>query len=813
MRQAGRLLRRSPGFTATAVAAIALGIGACTAIFSVVNRVLLEPLPYPQPDRLVQLMSTSLVGDQSVASIPKFVTWRDHTRAFEYMAAYDIGGPSVSLTEGDLPEALRTARVSADYFRLFGARLELGRSFSTQEDQPGGGRVAVISDGLWRARFGGNGGLVGRNISVEYQDYKVVGVVAPGFRMDPPADVWLPLQADASAGDHMSRVRVAARLMPGMSLDEAARNLGSTMRWFTHTFPNAPMLYGEQFTAIPLRDAVVGDVKPALFLLVGAVAFVLLVSCANVANLVLARSTRRAREIAIRAALGAKRKQIASQLLAESALLALSGGVVGLVLGYLGVRELLAISPGEIPRIGANGAEITLDWRVFLFTLGVSVATGVLFGLIPAIHASRADVGSLVKDGAAQSGMGFRRSRGRSALVIGEIALALVLLAGAGLLIRTFTAMRTVNRGFDEQNVLTMEMSLGSPQFQKTAAVAQLVRVAERRIGRVPGVAAVATTCALPLEPTLIMPFWAIERDRSVVGRYHGAAAWRSVSPEYFDAFHSRLLRGRVFTDADNEDAAGVVVINHAMMRRYWPEVEANPIGQFLSIGEGMGKGMRDAPREIIGVVADVKDAGLNLEPMMYVPVAQLPDGLNARNNRVLPIKWVVRSAGMARVPFAAVQQQLKEASGGLPVERVRTMHEVLAASSARTAFYMMLLTVFAGLALLLAAVGLYGLMAYSVQQRTAEIGIRMALGAAPQDVRNMVVWQGMRLAVLGIGAGIPAGLALTRVMDSMIVGIRTWDPAVFAAVAALLGLVALVASYVPSLRATRVDPVDALRN
>lgn len=408
--------------------------------------------------------------------------------------------------------------------------------------------------------------------------------------------------------------------------------------------------------------------------------------------------------------------------------------------------------------------------------------------------------------------MRFRRNRGRSALVITEMALALVLLAGAGLLIRTFVAKRTISRGFDEQNVLTVEMSLSSSQLEKTAHVAELVRYAERRIKRIARVSAVATTCALPLEPSLTMPF-SIYSNRVSLGRYDGAAIWRSVSPGYFAVFRIRLLRGRFFTDDDGEQAAGVVLINRAMLKKYWQRIDANPIGEFITIGKDMGQGVEELPRQIIGVVADVRDAGLDREPTMYVPVAQVPDGMNVRNNRLLPITWAVRTEGAMPATTAAIQQELREVSGGLPWGRVRTMHEVVAASSARSEFYMLLLTTFAGMALVLAAVGLYGVMAYSVQQRTQEIGIRMALGAGPRDVRHMVVLQGLRLALMGIFIGIPMAVALTRVTVSVIFGIQTWDPVVLGAVALLLSGVALLAAYIPSLRATRVNPADALRS
>ncbi|MBZ5726095.1 MAG: ABC transporter permease [Acidobacteriia bacterium] len=810
-RLAVRTLSRAPGFALTAILALALGIGANTAIFSVVNKVLLEPLPYPEPDRLVQLMTTSPVGDQPVVSIPKYVMWRDLTNVFQYIAAYDIGGPAVTLTGGEYPEAIRASRVSADYFRLFGAEVEIGRAFSGEEDRHDGARVVVISHRLWRARFHGDPTLVGRNISLETEPYKVIGVIAPGFVMEPPADLWLPLKADPRSADHVGRVRVAARMSPGITLQHARKSVARTLGPFSGRF-SWSLLFQEQFTAIPLRDAMVGDVRQALFLLVGAVGLVLLISCANVANLLLARAARRAREIAIRTALGAARARIVRELLAESLVLSLAGGVLGMVAGYLGVRALLAASPVDIPRIGANGSALALDWRVFGFTLLVSILTSILFGLVPALHASRADAGTLMKDSASQSGMGFRRNRGRSALVIVEMALALVLLAGAGLLIRAFVAMRTANRGFDEQNVLTVRMSLAGPQFETTAHVAELIRKVERRLRTIPGVSAPASTNALPLEPSVMMPFTIYGRDQSLVGRYHGTASWRSVSPGYFDVFRIRLLRGRLFTGEDGERAAGVVLINRAMLKRYWPEVDANPIGEFIAIGKDLGHELDDPPRQVVGVVADVQDAGFNRAPMMYVPAAQVSDGMNARNNRLLPITWVVRTSGGEYAPTAALERELREASGGLPLEPVRTMRQVVAASSARTAFYIAMLIPFAAIALLLAAVGLYGLLAYSVEQRTQEIGVRMALGAGPEDVRFMVVRQGMRLALLGILIGIPAALALTRVMVSMIFGIPTWDPLVLGAVALLLGTVALAATYAPAAHATRIDPMDALR-
>jgi putative ABC transport system permease protein len=497
LRSAARTLRRNPGFTATAVAMLSLGIGTVSALLSVVDKVLLEPLPYPDPDRLVQLITTSAIGQQRLVSIPQYLFWSDTTTSFESMAAYDADAPAMNLTQGAERKALKTARVSADYFHLFGAQLAMGRTFSTREDGPDGSKVVVITDGLWRRRLRADRNLIGHAILLDNVPYNIVGVLAAGVHLESPADIWLPLCADRRSADHIARVRVVGRIRAGFSLAEARKDVSGTLEGFLRRYPldtqpGAPTLFAEEFTAIPLRDAVVGDVRPALYLLMGAVGFVLAISCANIATLLLARANRRTREIAILMALGAERKQILFQLLAESALLSLGAGVASLVLGHLGVRELLAVSPGDLPRIGANGSAINLDWRVFLFTLLVSVLIGVLCALLPAVNASRTDINVLVKDSASQSGMNFRRNRWRAALMIAEMSFSLALLAGAGLLIRTFVAKRVINRGFDEQNVLTLDMSLNNPRFDKTTEVAQLVRHAERRIAAMQGVAAIA---------------------------------------------------------------------------------------------------------------------------------------------------------------------------------------------------------------------------------------------------------------------------------------------------------------------------------
>jgi len=812
LRYAVRTLRNSPGFAAVAILTLALGIGANTAIFSVVNAVLLQPLSYPNPDRLVELELSSPQGNGNVTSVPKFNVWREQTDVFDSVAAYDFSGPGINLTGGDRPELIKGIHVSADYFRVFGAPVALGRTFTPEEDRPGGPAVVVISNGLWRNRFGGDPGILNRTIDLGQEPYTIIGVIGPTYSGDPQSDIWLPLKPDPNSVDQGHYLRATARLKPGVTLVQAQAAMKHAADQFNRKFPNSPVMGpGTSFTAIPLRDSVIGDVRFGLLLLFGAVGFVLLIACANVANLLVARATIRRREIAIRSALGAGRSRLMWQLLTESLLLSLAGGVLGLGLGYVGVRALLAINPSDIPRIGEQGAAVALDWRVLVFTLVAAILTGILFGLVPALSTSRSDISNTLRESGARSGTGLRHNKARAVLVITEMALALVLLVGAALLIRTFGALRGVNPGFDARNVLIMEMSLHGGRFEKAAGVDQLEREGRRRIESLPGVTAVAMTCCVPLEGGFGLPF-IIEGRPLTNGPYHGGATWLTISPHYFDVFRIPLISGRVFTDQDNGAADRVVVINQALAKEYWPKGDA--LGARISIGKGVGPEFDEPPRQIIGIVADVREGALSRPPdqIMYVPFAQVNDGIIALNNRIVPVTWVVRTKLQPFSVSADVQRELREASGGLPVAHIRSMQQVVGESTARNDFYMTLLTIFAGVALLLAAIGVYGLMAYSVQQRTQEIGVRMALGASPQQVRRMVVIQGMQLALVGVVIGVASALGLTRLMSSLLYGVKPWDPITIALVAVLLSCVTLLATYLPARRASRVDPMVALR-
>ncbi len=814
VRYAGRMLRRSPGFAATAISALALGIGANTAIFTVVNTVLLQPLAYPEPDRLVQLELSSPQGNGNITSIPKFIIWREQTQVFQDVAAYDLGGPGVNLTGGDRPEQLKGVHVSAEFFRLFGARVVAGRTFSAEEDRPGGSPLAVIAGGLWRRRFGSDLNLVGKSIDLGGEPFTVIGILDPTFTSDPPADIYLPLKADPNSTDQAHYLRAAARLKPGVTLEKAKAAMKVAAEQFNRKFAAAAgAQLGPQgsFTAEPLRDTIVGDVRKALLVLLGAVSLVLLIACANVANLLLARATIRRREIAIRAAIGAGRGRLIRQLLTESVLLSLAGGLLGLGLGYFGVRGLLSINPGNIPRIGEQGSGITLDLRVLVFTLGVSVFTGVLFGLIPAFNASRTDLNATLKESGLRAGSGLRQNKARSILVVTEMALALVLLVGAALLIRTFGALRSVDPGFDARNVLTMQMSLTGTRFNKAAGVNQLVREVQRHVESLPGVTALASTCCLPLEGGFGLPL-TIEGRPLTDGPFHGGASWHPVSPRYFQVFKISLVHGRMFTERDDGGAVPVVLINEGLAKQFWPNSDA--VGQRITIGKGIGPEFAEAPREIVGIVGDVRGQGLNNnpDPIMYVPVAQVTDGVTALNNGIIPITWTIRTNVEPYSVSKEIQEALRTASGGLPVAHIRSMEQVRGESTSRTDFNVTLLVIFASLALLLAAIGIYGLMAYSVQQRTQEIGIRMALGASAQDVRKMVVRQGMALALAGVIIGVAAALGVTRLMASLLYGVTPRDPIAMTSVALLLVGVALAATYLPARRASQMDPVESLR-
>jgi predicted permease len=806
-----RSLAKTPAFTIIAILVIAVGIGVNTAVFSVINAVLLKPLAYPDPQALVQLMNTSRQGSFPGANIPKFNIWLHQSSVFQQVAAYDFGGAGMNLTGGDHPEQVQGIHVSAGYFALFGAPLAAGRTFTSAEDSPHGGNVAVLSYGLWKSHFGGNSQMVGSTIQLDGQPFLVVGVIGRGFVTDTPADLWVPFQFDLASQDMAHYFTVAARLKPGVTLPQANAQLRVAADQYRRLYGANSLPPDGGFAVTSLQESMIGDTRFPLLVLLGAVGFVLLIACANVANLLLARASARKRELATRAALGAGRGQIVRQLLTESLTLSLSGGLLGLILGFVGVRLLLTINPGDIPRLGENGAAVTLDLNILFFTLGISLLTGIFFRLVPAISASRPDLVATLNENSSRSGLGFRSGKLRSALVVSEMALALVLVIGAALLIRTFLKLQAVDPGFTTQNVLTMAMSFSGDRFQKTAPVAQIIRDGRERLMAVPGVVDAGVTNGLPMFSGFGMTFDVVGRPKTN-SPFTGGAGFHSTSWSYFETFKIPVLRGRAFTEQDGGSAPLVAIINQAMAKQYWPK--GDPLTDRIQIGPGAGPAFAEGPRQIIGIVGDTHDRGPNSDPfpIMYIPLSQMPDLETALNSRVTPLWWIVRTQVEPHTLVPTITAALREASGGLPVAHIRTMNEIEARNTARQRFDMLLLIVFGSAGLLMAAIGVYGVMSYSVQQRTQELGVRMALGAQASNLRNMVIGQGMMLAGIGVALGIGGAFWLTRFLASFLFGVKVWDPIVFIVTPLLLSAVALFAVWIPARRATRVDPITALR-
>ena len=807
LRLAVRALLKSPGFTLAAVLTLALGIGANTAIFTVVNAVLLKPLGYPNADRMVEFGFPSTVLVNFLSNIPKFHAYQRQTSVFQEVAAYDFTGPGFNLT-GDRPEQIHGIHVTEGYFRLFGAPVAVGRTFTAQEDLPHGGKVAILSYDLWQRRFGGDAKIVGKSIPLGNEAYTIVGVLGSGFRSDPQADLWLPFQFDPLSGDMNNYFHVAGLLKPGVTLERANAQLQLAVAQYHRDYPKTGAF--EEFRVEPLRDSIVGDVRKSLLIMLCAVSLVLLIACANVANLLLVRATGRKRELAIRAALGASRTRIVRQLLSESMVLSAAGGLLGLALGFAGVRVLLALSPAGLPRIGEDGSALGLDWRVLGFTLALALGTGILFGLMPAWSASRTDLNSTLKESGSRSGTGFRQGKVRSLLIITEVALALVLLVGSALLIRTLIALRGVDPGFDARNVLTLEMSLNGERFRKTAGVAQLLREGRDRLDAIPGVETTAAAYWLPNEVGDGLPFQIIGRPSDKDHQY--GSRWMSISPGYLSVFKIPVLRGRDFNDSDTAASATVALINQALAAKYWPNED--PIGRQIVISKGLGPQMNESRPTIVGIVGDSHNAGLDrpAAPMVIMPIAQVTDEYTISYSDAQPLIWVARTHADPRALIPAVTEQLRIASHGFPVAHLRTMDEIMGRSTPHESFNMLLLSIFGLVALVLAAIGIYGVMAYSVAQRTQEMGIRMALGADRARIRRLVVWQGMRLASIGVLLGLAAALGLTRAIASLLFGVGSWDPAAFISAPLILSAVALIAVWLPGLRASRVEPMEALR-
>jgi putative ABC transport system permease protein len=831
LRHTLRSFARNPGFATVVILTLGLGIGATTAVFSVVNAVVLRPLNAPHAERLVRSLSINNGRPTEMPSTYTLRVWKDLRDVFEEVSAHRLD--SVPLMGTSEPEQISVGRVSEPFFRLFGAPLIAGRTFTAEEDRPNGPAGAVLSYGLWVRRFGSDANVVGRTVALGSVPHIVVGIIASDFdseQFEPRPDVWVPLQADPDHFDGGSIYQVTARLRPGVTPTTA--NAALAVEYSRLTTPRestaAQDTRQSRWIAEPLQTAMVGSARSSLNVLLVAVAFLLLIACANVANLLLVRAEERKREMAIRAAIGAGRRRLVRQLLIESLVLSVLGGAVGLAVSVVATRALLRLYPGSnpfmlgalgsIPRIGESGAAVTVDWRVLGFALLISIVTGVLFGLVPSRYLRGSDLNPLLQHSTIGTGTPGRRLNARAMFVIGELALAVILVVGAALLILTSMALRRVDPGFDPENVITMRMAVSGTRFETRAGISELARAGVERVQAIPGVVRASTTCCMPLETVWQLPFVMTSRRGEGLTQagpmtFHGFAGWTFVSPGYFDVFGIPILKGRDFSFADDASAPGVVIINEAMARRFWPT--GDPLNDQLIIGRGMRPAYDQEPiRRIIGIVGNVRDTGLRdtARPAMYVPMAQEPDGVTSVNVKLLPLVWIARTVTDPPLLSGPIKSALETSVGQLPVTRIRALTDVVSESTARTRFNTWLMTAFGFCALGLAAIGVYGLVAHWVQQRSREIGVRLALGADTFGIATMVVRQGMRLAAIGVGIGIVGALGLARAIQGLLFGVPANDPIVFVSIPVLLSLVALAAVSIPARRASRIDPLQALR-
>ncbi len=827
VRYALRSLSRSRSFAVTVVVTLGLGIAANTAVFSVVNAVVLKPLKTQDGERLVR--SVGLNGGQPTGpSAYTLKVWKEMPAVFEDVSAHRLDFMNVS--EGSQPEQLPVARVSEAFFRLFHAPVAAGRSFAVDEDRPNGPSVALLSASLWSRRFSGDPSTIGQTIRLGRTAYTIIGVVGADFdseQFEPRPDVWIPLQADPDHVDGASIYQITGRLRHGVTHANADAALAVEYARANSALGTSQSNLRGGWAAWPLRQAMVGPVQSSLNLLLGAVGVLLIVACANVANLLLVRAGVRQREMAIRAAVGASRGRIIRQLLVESLVLSSIGGAAGLLVGLLATRVLLRFfpganpfilgGPGALPRIGEGGAAVTLDWRVLGFVALISVATGVVFGLLPTRHIGRGDLNALLqRTNTATSSRG--RISPRALFVVGQLALSVVLVIGAALLVRTSFALRAVDPGFNREQVLTMRMAVTGTQFETRDGISSLARQGIERVEAIPGVKRASTACCMPLESVWQLPFVMVSRageglTQTPTMRFHGFAGWTFVSPGYFDVFGVRMIRGRDFSFADDANAPGVVIINEAMARRYWPD--RDPLKDQLIIGRGMRPAYDQEPvRQIIGIVGNVRDTRLMdpARPAMYVPVAQEPDGVTVENVKFLPLVWIVRTTTEPYALSRPIQQALESGPGRLPVTRIRALEDVVSESTAGSTFNSWLMSVFGVCAVVLAAVGVYGVVSYWVQQRTREIGVRLALGAESAGVARMVVKHGMGIAAAGIALGLVAAFGSAQLLSRMVFGVAPRDPVIFVGIAALLAGVALVAVALPAVRASRINPSETLR-
>ena len=803
---ATRGLLKHPGFAAIAVVTLALGIGANTAMFSVINGVLLRPLPYQEPDRLVTIWEESPERGmlQMPVSIANLRDWVEQSQSFDQISAYTFS--DLNLTGTGEPVQLTGLRVSANLFSLVGATPMLGRTFLPEDDRESAARVVVLSHATWRTRFGSDPKIIGQPVTINNQPHSVVGVMSANFQfpvgfgymgkvLNEPIDIYVPIAAPSEEAERGHYAFFAiGRLKPGVTINQAQAEMTNIESRLEQQYPDTNTGIGVRL--VSTQEQTVKEIRPALLVLLGAVAFLLLIACANIANLLLARSAARQKEFAIRAALGASRLRVLHLLLTESLLLSLAGGALGLLLAVWGTAALMALAPDNVPRLN----EVGVDARVFGFTLVVSLLTGIVFGLLPAIQASKPDLNEALKEGSRGS-MGSTGSgsgkRTRSVLVAVEVALSLVLLIGAGLMIKSFIRLQQTHLGFNTDNLLALDLALSESRYPEEHQQVSFFQKTLEQVGALPGIQSAAVTTGLPLTVNLSGSDFRVEGHPEPEPGQEMIINTRSVSPGYFSTLGISLLKGRDFSDRDNRDAPAVAIINQDLSRTYFPGED--PVGKRITFSDG------ESWMSIVGVIGDVKQVSLGsiAKPEVYFPYPQAAS---------TEMSLVVRTTNDPLSQAAAVKGQIRVIDKDLPIAEPKTMAQLLAESVSGPRFNMLLLTLFAVVALVLALVGIYGVMSYSVTQRTHEIGIRVAVGAQSRDVFRMVVGQGMFLTMIGVVCGLIGAFALTRLMTSMLFGVEPSDPMTFAIIAVLVIAVALIACYIPGRRATKVDPLVALR-
>jgi len=798
-----RVLGKNPGFTAIAILTLALGIGANTSLFSVVNGVLLNPLPFPSPDQLLAVYSKTGTFQESSISYPNFLDWQKDYHSFASLSAFR--SDEYNMVGAGEPERVHIHMISAEFFPALGLLPLLGRAFRAEEDQAGAGPVTILGDGLWKRKFGLSQDVLGKSITLNGKSYTIIGVAQGRITGLSPTDLYIPIGQWTDPTFRDRRISMGmnsiGRLKPGVTIEQARADMNRIAENLAAAYPEADK--GTGVSLIPLKADVVGNVKGILLVLLGAVSFVLLIACANVANLLLARSTGRTREFAIRAALGASPARVIRQLLTESVLLGVAGGCIGLLLAKLGVRILLATLATNVPR----SEEIALDSHVLFYSLGISVLTGIVFGLIPALKTLRPDTHETLKEGG--RGSSGARHRAQSVFIVVEMAMAVVLLIGAGLMIRTLSALGNVNPGFDPRNVLTFAISSTSNSAATADQLRAMYRETLRQLESVRGVETVSMMGgSLPMTGDSEVPFWLEGQPKPANDNDMPFALFYLVNPGYHQAMRIPVKRGRSFTDRDDEHSPSVALIDATFARKYFPNQD--PIGKHLNVG------LLDMQPEIVGVVGHVEHWGLgsrqhqDLQAQLYLPVWQVPDRfwtLLANGSG-----YVARTTGNTGDITSSLRQAAEKVVSSAALYDVRPMEEIVSRSISTQRLTMFLLSVFSALALILSAVGIYGVISYLTGQRTHEIGVRVALGASRRDVLRMVLGQGLKITLIGVGIGVAAAVGFTRLITTLIYGVGASDPLTFGAVAILLSGVALFACYIPARRAMRVDPIVALR-